>query len=51
MKISESIILGWLQQESDILLAHARRKFFDAIKNDRERAESPLEQIQLLYVV
>lgn len=31
--------------------AHARRKFSDAIKNDRERAESALEQIQLLYEV
>lgn len=31
--------------------AHARRKFSDAIKNDKERAESALEQIQLLYEV
>lgn len=31
--------------------AHARRKFSDAIKNDKERAESVLEQIQLLYEV
>jgi transposase len=31
--------------------AHARRKFSDAIKNDRERAENALEQIQLLYEV
>lgn len=31
--------------------AHARRKFSDAIKNDRERAESALEQILLLYEV
>ena len=31
--------------------AHATRKFSDAIKNDRERAESALEQIQLLYEV
>ena len=31
--------------------AHARRKFSDAIKNDKERAEKALEQIQLLYEV
>lgn len=31
--------------------AHARRKFSDAVKNDKERAESALEQIQLLYEV
>lgn len=31
--------------------AHARRKFTDAIKNDKERAENALEQIQLLYEV
>ncbi len=31
--------------------AHARRKFSDAIKNDKQRAESALEQIQLLYEV
>lgn len=31
--------------------AHARRKFSDAIKNDKERAKSVLEQIQLLYEV
>jgi hypothetical protein len=31
--------------------AHARRKFTDAIKNDKERAENALEQIQLLYDV
>lgn len=31
--------------------AHARRKFSDAIKNDKARAESALEQIQLLYEV
>lgn len=31
--------------------AHARRKFSDAIKNDKERAESALDQIQLLYEV
>lgn len=31
--------------------SHARRKFSDAIKNDKERAESALEQIQLLYEV
>lgn len=31
--------------------AHARRKFSDSIKNDKERAESALDQIQLLYEV
>src|SRR5574344_464335 len=31
--------------------AHARRKFSDASKNDKERAEKALEQIQLLYEV
>ena len=31
--------------------AHARRKFTDAIKNDKQRAENALEQIQLLYEV
>ena len=31
--------------------AHARRKFTDAIKNDKERSESALEQIQLLYEI
>ena len=31
--------------------AHARRKFSDAIKNDKQRAETALEQIQLLYEV
>lgn len=31
--------------------AHARRKFSDSIKNDKERAEKALEQIQLLYEV
>ncbi len=31
--------------------AHARRKFSESIKNDKERAESALEQIQLLYEV
>ena len=31
--------------------AHARRKFSDAVRNDKERAESALEQIQLLYEV
>ena len=30
---------------------HARRKFSDSIKNDKERAESALDQIQLLYEV
>ena len=31
--------------------AHARRKFTEAIKNDKVRAENALEQIQLLYEV
>lgn len=31
--------------------AHARRKFSEALKNDKGRAESALEQIQLLYEV
>ncbi|MGL5980753.1 MAG: IS66 family transposase, partial [Phocaeicola sp.] len=31
--------------------AHARRKFTEAIKNDKERSENALEQIQLLYEV
>lgn len=31
--------------------AHARRKFTEAIKNDKERSESALEQIQLLYEI
>ena len=44
-----------LDEKKGIILlscwAHARRKFSDAIKNDRERAENALEQIQLLYEV
>jgi transposase len=31
--------------------AHARRKFSESIKNDKERAEKAIEQIQLLYDV
>jgi hypothetical protein len=31
--------------------AHARRKFEESLKNDRERAEYALEQIGLLYEV
>ena len=31
--------------------AHARRKFSESIKNDKERAENALDQIQLLYEV
>lgn len=31
--------------------AHARRKFFDALQNDKARAEYALEQIQLLYAI
>jgi len=41
------------ENKKDVLLlgcwAHARRKFFDALKNDPRRAEFALEQIQLLY--
>lgn len=31
--------------------AHARRKFTEAINNDKDRSESALEQIQLLYEI
>ncbi|RXK85270.1 IS66 family transposase [Filimonas effusa] len=44
---------NFLNKEKDITLfhcwAHARRKFYDALKNDEARATYALEQIQLLY--
>ncbi len=44
-----------LERKKGVILlscwAHARRKFTEAIKNDKERSENALEQIQLLYEV
>jgi transposase len=44
---------NFLNREKDIVLfhcwAHARRKFYDALPNDKARAEQALEQIQQLY--
>ena len=44
---------NFLDREKDIILfhcwAHARRKFYDALPNDKARAEQALEQIQQLY--
>jgi transposase len=46
---------NFLDKEKDITLfhcwAHARRKFYDALPNDKVRAEYALRQIQLLYEV
>jgi transposase len=46
---------NFLDKEKDITLfhcwAHARRKFYDALQNDKARAEHALEQIQLLYAI
>ncbi|WP_262707714.1 IS66 family transposase [Paraflavitalea soli] len=46
---------NFLDKEKDITLfhcwAHARRKFYDALQNDKSRAECALEQIQLLYAI
>lgn len=45
----------FLDKEKDVTLfhcwAHARRKFYDALQNDKARAEHALEQIQLLYAI
>lgn len=44
---------NFLNDQKDITLfhcwAHARRKFFDALNNDKARATHALEQIRLLY--
>lgn len=46
---------NFLDREKDVVLfhcwAHARRKFYDALPNDRARAERALEQIQQLYQI
>jgi transposase len=46
---------NFLDKEKDVTLfhcwAHARRKFYDALQNDKARAEHALEQIQLLYAI
>lgn len=46
---------NFLDKEKDIVLfhcwAHARRKFYDALPNDKARAERALEQIQQLYQI
>jgi transposase len=46
---------NFLDKEKDITLfhcwAHARRKFYDALLNDKARAEHALERIQALYEI